>query len=92
MINNARNLLNTLGYDSEMKIDLESNLAEDFISEFDPSRKLNRERAMVEEWETIDLLFQLTEKKSLTAKHLKKMIPATGKLIIPSLNHICSLL
>ena len=72
LINNARNLLNTLGYDSEMKIDLESNLAEDFISEFDPSRKLNRERAMVEEWETIDLLFQLTEKEIFDSETSEK--------------------
>ena len=61
LIDKARNLLNTLGYESAMMMDLESNHTDYFISEFDPSGKLNRERAMVEEWESIDFLFQLKE-------------------------------
>ena len=61
LIDNARNLLNTLGYESGIKMDLESNHADYFISEFDPSAKLNKKRAMVEEWESIDFLFQLKE-------------------------------
>ena len=60
---NANNLLNVLGYESELTIDLESNLAEEFISYFDQFGKLNRERAMVDEWESIDFLFQLTKEE-----------------------------
>ena len=60
---NANNLLNALGYESDITVELESNLAEEFISYFDQFGKLNRERAMVDEWESIDFLFQLTEEE-----------------------------
>ena len=60
---NAKNLLNALGYESELTIDFESNLAEAFIEYFDEFGKLNKERAMVDEWESIDFLFQLTEEE-----------------------------
>ena len=60
---NAKNLLNTLDYESEITMDFESSLAEDFISYFDEYDKLNTERAMVDEWESIDFLFQLTEEE-----------------------------
>lgn len=60
---NAKNLLNTLGYESEITMDFESSLAEEFISYFDEFGKLNPERAMVDEWESIDFLFQLTEEE-----------------------------
>ena len=63
LVMNANNLLNALGYESEITIDLESNLAEEFISYFDQFGKLNRERARVDEWESIDFLFQLTEEE-----------------------------
>ena len=63
LVKNAGNLLNMLGYESELTIDFESNLAEEFISYFDQFGKLNRERAMVDEWESIDFLFQLTEEE-----------------------------
>ena len=63
LVINAGNLLNTLGYESELTIDFESNLAEEFIEYFDEFGKLNRERAMVDEWESIDFLFQLTEEE-----------------------------
>ncbi len=61
LIDNARNLLNTLGYDSPVKMDLHSNLPEDFIEVFKEYGELNRERAMIKEWESIDFLFQLRE-------------------------------
>ena len=61
LLNSARNLLNTLGYDSTMKMDLYSNHADYFISEFDKEGKFNKQRALTEDWESIDFLFQLTE-------------------------------
>ena len=63
LIMNARDLLNAIGYESELTIDFESSLAEEFISYFDQFGKLNRERALVDEWESIDFLFQLTEEE-----------------------------
>ena len=61
LIENARNLLNTLGYDSPIKMDLHANLPEDFIEDFREYGELNRKRAMVNEWKSIDFLFQLRE-------------------------------
>ena len=60
---NANNLLNALGYESEETVELESSLAEEFIFYFDQFGKLNRERALVDEWESVDFLFQLTEEE-----------------------------
>ena len=57
---NARNLLNTLGYHSDLMLDLEPNTAEGFIEAFNPENKLNPDRALTADWVSIDLLFQLT--------------------------------
>ena len=56
---NARNLLNTLGYRSERALALEPNTAEAFIGTFDPQEKLNRDRALTAEWVSVAPLFQL---------------------------------
>ena len=56
---NARNLLNTLGYRSERTTPLEPNTAEAFIAAYSLRSTLNRDKALVTEWETIDPLFQL---------------------------------
>ena len=60
LVNNARNLLNILGYRSERMIALEPNTAEGFVANFDPSNSINRKQAQLGEWESIDLVFQLT--------------------------------
>ena len=56
---NARYLLNTLGYHSERTLALEPNTAEAFIDTYDLHRILNRGRALTTEWVSIDPLFQL---------------------------------
>ena len=56
---NARNLLNTLGYRSERVLALEPNTADAFIGTFDPQEKLNRDRALIAEWVSVAPLFQL---------------------------------
>ena len=60
LAHNARHLLNTLGYRSDRTMSLEPNTAAEFIDNFDPSNTMNAERALLDEWESIDLLFQLT--------------------------------
>ncbi len=60
LVENSRNLLNTLGYRSERTLTLESNTAETFIAAYDSQGKLNRDRALTAEWTSIDLLFQLS--------------------------------
>ena len=59
-VENARNLLNTLGYRSERTLSLKPNTADGFIEHFDPHNTMNRERTLLSEWESIDFLFQLT--------------------------------
>ena len=60
LVQNARNLLNTLGYQSERTLTLESSTAETFIAAYDSQGKLNRDRALTTKWTSIDLLFQLS--------------------------------
>ena len=60
LVENGRNLLNTLGYRSERVLALESSTAETFIAAYDRHGKLNRDRALTAEWSSIDLLFQLS--------------------------------
>ena len=58
---NARHLLNVLGYHSQRIMDLEPNTADRFAEHFDPHNTMNRARGQLSEWESIDFLFQLTE-------------------------------
>ena len=60
LADNARHLLDILGYRSDRTMSLDPNTAEGFIDNFDPSNTMNAERALLDEWEFIDLLFQLT--------------------------------
>ena len=60
LVENARNLLNTLGYRSERTLSLEPNTADGFVGHFDQHSTMNRERTLLSEWESIDFLFQLT--------------------------------
>ena len=59
LVQNSRNLLNTLGYQSERTLTLESSTAETFIAAYDSQGKFNRDRALTAKWTSIDLLFQL---------------------------------
>ena len=58
---NTRRLLEILGYRSDRTLVLEPNTAEGFIEIFDQSGKINPDKAQLQEWESIDFLFQLTE-------------------------------
>ena len=60
LVQNSRNLLNTLGYQSQRTLTLESNTAETFIAAYDRQGKLNHDRALTAAWTSIDLLFQLS--------------------------------
>ncbi len=60
LVENSRNLLNTLGYQSQRTLTLESNTAETFIAAYDRQGKLNHDRALTAAWTSIDLLFQLS--------------------------------
>ena len=58
---NTRRLLEILGYRSDRTIALEPNTVEGFIEIFDQLGGINSDKAQLQEWESIDFLFQLTE-------------------------------
>ena len=57
----AMGLLKTLGYRSERGLELKPNNAKQFQAEFDSQKKLNSESALLKDWLSVDLLFQLTD-------------------------------
>ncbi len=59
---NAANLLNVLGYESERTVELSPNTYKGFSEVFQagPSN-FYQEKAKVKDWQTIDIIFQLTE-------------------------------
>ena len=61
LANNARSLLETLGYQSDRTIAFEPNTADGFIETFDSLGEMSVDKALLQEWESIDFLFQLTE-------------------------------
>lgn len=60
LADNARNLFFTLGYRSEKTIPFYPNSSDNFIAEFDIDHKLNSQKAFLEEWLSVDFLFQFT--------------------------------
>ena len=63
LADNAKHLLNVLGYESERTMNLDPNTADSFLSAFNlqDNHGFNPERALIAKWESIDVLFQLTE-------------------------------
>ncbi len=57
----ATALLKSLGYQSQRRVDFGSNTPESFLTQFDQAGRLNREHAQLSEWQTVELLFQLTD-------------------------------
>ena len=65
LADNAKHLLNVLGYESKRTMRLEPNTPDGFLSAFNlnDDAKFNSERALTEEWESVDLLFQITDEE-----------------------------
>ena len=57
---NAIHLLKVLGYESQRTLNRTSNTVEAFLEDFDSHGRMNREKALLHEWQTADFLFQLT--------------------------------
>jgi len=55
------NLFEVLGYKSEKRLSLKPNTASTFLATFVQQRPFNREQALVDDWQTVDFLFQLTD-------------------------------
>ena len=57
---NATHLLNVLGYQSQRTLSRTENTVTAFLEDFDRHRRMNRQKALLQEWDTADFLFQLT--------------------------------
>jgi hypothetical protein len=60
LADNARNLFFVLGYRSDRTSQFYPNTSDNFIASFDIDQKLNSQKALLEEWLSVDFLFQLT--------------------------------
>lgn len=61
LFDNSINLFKTLGYNTSRQSRLSKNTIKGFISDIpDAASKINNEKALVEDWKCIELLFQLT--------------------------------
>ena len=60
LADNARNLFFALGYRSDKTLPFYPNSSDNFIAEFDIYHKLNSQKALLEEWLSVDFLFQFT--------------------------------
>ncbi|MFQ5676750.1 MAG: hypothetical protein ACE5G1_12705, partial [bacterium] len=60
LLDNAKAILNTLGYNSEKTVELSPNTPENFIDTFAQASSLNAEKALLKRWRSVDLIFQLT--------------------------------
>ncbi len=54
-------LFDVLGYRSEKRLSLKPNTPENFLRAFAKDRPLNRDQAILAEWQSVDFLFQLTD-------------------------------
>jgi adenine-specific DNA-methyltransferase len=59
--NSAIGLLGSLGYSSQKRLDLKPNSQAGFLNTFAQNRPFNQDKAMVDEWQSVDFLFQLTD-------------------------------
>src|SRR3989442_2327502 len=59
--NAALKLFGILGYQSEKRFTLKPNSAATFLSQFGQNRPFNSEQALVEDWQSVDFVFQLTD-------------------------------
>ena len=71
LASNARSLLKTLGYQSDRTIAFEPNTAEGFIENFGQFGEMNLGRAQLQEWRSIDFLFQLTKAEVIENSQLQ---------------------
>lgn len=69
---NALRFLETLGYESDKRIDLQPNTAAGFKAFLNQNSEqlTNEKKAHLDEWETVDFLFQLTDEEISRTKSL----------------------
>jgi type I restriction-modification system DNA methylase subunit len=77
---NAIGLLNTMGYDSAKRIELGSHTPQDFIAAFGSNGNPNPTKALLDQWQSVHLLFQLTAKEIRGATQLRLDFPTDKKI------------
>ncbi len=60
MFENSHYLLQTLGYKSLHTLELQPNSFDGFLENFPNAQEIKRDKALVDDWLSIDILFQLT--------------------------------
>ena len=63
LLENATALFNTLGYYSDKAFDLSPNSADNFLDTFDEKNIFRKEKALLKNWRSIDVMFQLTDEE-----------------------------
>ena len=63
LLKNATTLFNTLGYDSDKTFDLVPNSADNFLNTFDERGIFQKDKAFVKNWQSIDIIFQLSDEE-----------------------------
>jgi hypothetical protein len=72
-------LFDALGYRSEKRLVLRPNNADTFLETFVHQRPFNKEQALLDDWETIDFLFQLTDAEIQTEGQGSLQFSSKGK-------------
>src|SRR3990172_924933 len=72
-------LLESLGYRSEKRLELKPNTPKTFLAQFADGRKLNPDHALLDHWQTVDFLFQLTEDEIKSLGQGKFVFEGKGK-------------
>lgn len=74
----AINLFAALGYGSARRVELQPNTAENFLATFGNRRPFNRQQSLVEDWKSVDFLFQLTDAEIQTGGQTRLQFDSRG--------------
>lgn len=75
----ASKLLDVLGYRSEKRLVLRPNNAATFLETFVHQGPFNKEQALLDDWETIDFLFQITDAEIQSQNQASLQFSSKGK-------------
>ena len=70
LVESAIALFRTLGYGTDKRVSLDQPTAASFLNSFNGDGVLKPEKARVDEWQSVDLLFQLTKDKIVESDQL----------------------
>ena len=71
-------LFATLGYESDRRFRLKPNSPDNFLASFAQHRSFNREQGLLEDWNSVDFLFQLTDAEVRSAGQTSLTFDSSG--------------